>query len=189
MIRILTVLVAMVVTLAATNPSQAARKMRVLSLADMNVIGEGVLSPALYITMPNSGTTNVLIRLTLPSDYKRNSIATLRLFFWTSGVDCTVGLEAVGANRWRIGSRFSNIGGPQSGFTAETAGPTPVPEVSQSLFYKDFKLAPVTIGNIAGQRSNDIISVMVGRAAFNSGDTCTQPLYLVSARLKYKTPN
>lgn len=189
MLRVLLASTCIAFVLGTASESNAARKSRVLSLGDMEVDGNAEIDRACCVNLQGQGISYVRIRLTLPSDFKRDSVATVRLFFqyeeFVDMPDCAVDVGGISAARWRNGYKFSHVSSPASGFTEIVGGSTPAPD-GRKLFYKDFKLAPATTGNITDQRPNDTVTVNVGRNADTSADTCDFDLLLITAKLKYE---
>jgi hypothetical protein len=186
MLRVLLASTCIAFVLGSASASYAAKKSRVLSLADMETSGNANIAPAHEARLHIPGVSYVHIRFTLPSDFKRDSVATVRLFFTSPVPGCAVDVGAISARRWRNGHQSSYATSPAGGFTETVGGATPVPDGQGIMFYKDFKLAPATTGGITGQRRNDTVTVKVGRNADTPDDTCGATLYLITGKLIYE---
>lgn len=110
------------------------------------------------VDLSNSNAFNsVAVSFTLPKDYKKNSVVTVRLRLSISADSplCNVILAGDGTYRARNGSVFDVVSAPNSGFTVVGPGPFAVPSTPNQMFAKTFELRKATVGSILDQKAGD----------------------------------
>lgn len=176
-----------VALLASTTSAQAATRTMYISGSDL-LAGGGATANPLGVTLPDGGTSSLLINLTLPQDFKPNSIAALQLRMGGGGTSCGITLAAAGAYRLRPGAVASVLASPASGLTIVSPATFGTPATSGQVFAKNFKLASPTAGTVAGQKTGDTVVAVIARDGGGAGDTCTGGLIVTSAKFTYTTP-
>jgi hypothetical protein len=173
---------AVLAALAATSaPALAGTRSLIVGPTQMQ--GTGVNTQ--YLSLGDAGFTGGVAHFTLPSDFKKNSTATLRLTLANPGVNCSMRFGFDRVDRWRTGvvpiSGAPGAIGVSGGATKDVAlGPN-------QTIVKSYEVKGMTTGPIRGQRKGDTVSIVFERDGDNGSDTCGNIL-VISGELRYKTP-
>jgi hypothetical protein len=139
------------------------------------------------VSMASGVNSTFFVNIALPTDFKANSTATLRILLMSDDGGCAVAMKATGIYRMRDGRNVLKLSGAGSGFTISGSA-TALSPAAGRVFSKDFRLAPATLGPVTTQIAGDVIGAMISRQGASGSDTCAGGLYAQGARLIYTAP-
>ncbi len=185
--RVLLVLIWAIGIWSSFVPAHARSKILVLPQSDMSPVSPDALTSQKFITLPNDDSESVSVGLTLPADFKKNTGATLKVYFMsTESAPCDIVFLPMSITRMRRGLVYSPQNAVVGGFTNASDSPKHLDRDHHTLYVQNFRITPMSTGTVVGHRPFDTFRLGFIRKGSDQLDTCDESILLVSARLSYK---
>jgi hypothetical protein len=135
--------------------------------------------------MPAGADTGLLVNLTLPGNYKKNSPVSIALRMLTEAGSCAIEFAPSAVYRFRNNALLAVQLATGGGLSQQGPATYLVSTAGGLVHTRKFKLQKAAAGTILDQRAGDNIVLMFHRKGTSGQDTCANDLTATQARITY----